>query len=223
MYPSSIIFLGAGPAAREFFWFFHDQYPEAPVAFVDDVTPKMEHVIGGVSYPVVKDWDFTALRRAHAGLDQPFTHFLLGVSEPPIKKTLVEKALAHGLVPAPTLITPDSLVRPDCTVGRGGLIIQSIMTTAVQVGDYLTSIVSTYGSDVRIGDYVTSYAGCRVASDVVLEDGVSLGAGTVVRERARLAPWVVTGQCTCVVKSIDEPGITVVGLPARQISRTEAG
>lgn len=219
MYPTSIVFLGAGPAAREFFWFFRDRFADAPVAFVDDVTPRTALEIAGVSYPIVKDWNFSELRQAHSGLERPFTEFLVGVSEPPIKKILVEKALAHGLLPAPTLITPDSLVRPDCTVGRGGLIIRTICTSGVQVGDYVTSIVSTHGSDVRIGNYATSYSGCMVASDVTLGEGVSLGAGTAVRERVTLAPWVVTGQSTCVVKDIDEPGITVIGLPAQPIRR----
>lgn len=219
MLPDSIVFLGAGPAAREFFWFFRELRPEAPVAFVDDVTPKTELMIHDTTYPVVKDWDFSALREAHSGKERPFTQFLLGVSEPPIKKILVEKALAHGLEPAPPLITHDSRVRPDCSVGRGGIVINSILTTGVRIGDYASLIVSTFGSDVRGGDYITAYVGCRVASDAILEDGVSLGAATVVRERARLAPWVVTGQSTCVVKSIDEPGITVVGLPAQPIRR----
>lgn len=223
MYPNSVVFLGAGPASREFYWFFHDLYPEAPVAFVDDVTPKTEQIINGTPFPVVKDWDFSSLRQQHSALERPFTHFLLGVSEPPIKRLLAEKALAHGLEPAPTLISKLSTVRPDCQLGRGGVVLQTIMTSGVIVGDYATVIVSTFGSDVRAGDYVTAYSGCRVASDAVLEEGVSLGAGTEVRERVRLAPWVVTGQSTCVVKNVDEPGITVVGLPAQPIRRSREG
>lgn len=222
MYPKSVLFLGAGAAAREWFWNVRQTHPEIVVAFSDDVSPKTELVIHHIAYPVVKDWDVRPLQAQYSHIPGAFTEFLVGVAEPKVKKVLVEKALAHGLRPAPTLITQAD-VRPDCHIGRGGIIMNSICSTEVVVGDYTTIMYSTVSTDVRIADYVNIYAGNHLASDVVLEEGVCLGANTTVRERCRIAPWVVTGQCTCVVKSIDEPGITMIGLPAQKLERSKPG
>lgn len=219
MFPS-IIFLGAASASREFFWYFHETYPEAPIAFADDYTSKSENIIGGVSYPIVKDWDFSGLRKRYPHIRGAFTEFLIGVADPPIKKVLVEKALAHGLRPAPSFITTCSKVRPDCTLGRGGIIVDTLYSSGAVLGDYLLSMFCTYGSDVRVRDYVTTYTGCHVASDVLLEEGVCLGASTTVKERVRIAPWCVTGQSASVVKSVTEKGITLVGVPARKLERS---
>ena len=219
MYPNSVVFLGAGQAVREIFWYFKDVYPEAPIAFVDDVTPRTEMIFDGVSYPVVKDWDFSRLRAQYAHIEGAFTEFIIGVAEPPTKKVVAEKAIARGLRPAPTLISKTSVVRPDCALGRGGVIMSSSISPGAVVGDCALVMFSTFGCDVHAGDYVTCYTGCHVGTEVVLGEGVSLGASCGVMERVRLAPWVVTGQGASVVRNVDEEGITIVGVPAKKVER----
>lgn len=120
---------------------------------------------------MVKDWDFGPLRAKHPEIPGAFTEFLIGVSDPRAKQALVAKALAHGLLPAPTCVSQQSVVRPDCTLGRGGMVISCTFSSAASVGDYATIILSTMGSDARAGDYVTAYTGCHIASDVVLGEG----------------------------------------------------
>ena len=38
-----------------------------------------------------------------------------------------------------------------------------------------------------------------------------------MREKTEIAPGVTTGAQACVVKNIDEPNITVVGIPAKKL------
>lgn len=220
MYPKSVVFLGAGQAVREIFWYFKELYPESPIAFVDDMTPRTEMVFDGVAYPVVKDWDFAPLRRQYPNIEGAFTEFIIGVAEPPTKKIVFEKAIARGLQPAPTLISKTSVVRPDCSLGRGGVIMSSSISPGADIGDCALVMFSTFGCDVHAGDYITCYTGCHVGTEVVLGEGVALGASCGVMERVQIAPWVKTGQGASVVKNVAEEGITIVGVPARKITKS---
>ena len=213
----SFIILGAGRGAREVFWFLQDAHPGAGVVFVDDVTDTREVVIDGQPLPLVKDWDFseTGANRGESG----FAGFLVGIGEPGPKRIMVEKALAKGLTPAPPLVTPHSVVRPDCRLGRGGIIgSHSMLTTNVTVGDYVLLFNSTIGSETVIGDFSTIYAGSHIASGACLAEGVCIGAATVVREDVRVAAGVRTGASSCVTRDVDEVGIIVVGVPARPLA-----
>lgn len=212
----SLVILGAGGAARELYWFIQDTYPDISLAFVDDVGPEVEMDLAGRRVPIVKDWDFRRLDPT--GGRGGFRQFVIGAAEPDTKMALVQKALAAGLEPAPTIVHPRAIVRPDCELGVGGVIVaHSQLTTHATLGDYVLVLDSTIGHHDVVGDYTTCYPGCRVSGDVILGKRVLLGAGTVIRPGLRIADGVVTGAMACVVKDILEPDITVVGVPARKL------
>ena len=216
----TFIILGAGRGAREVYWFVQDAEPGAAVVFVDDVTDTREVIISGTPFPVIKDWDFSEVAKRHGHPGDRFGHFVVGIGEPGPKRQIVEKALAKGLQPAPPLVTSHSVVRTDCRLGRGGIVAaHSMLTADITVGDYVLIFNSSIGSETAIGDYSTIYAGSQIASGAHLAAGVSVGAATVVREDVRLAAGVVTGASSCVTRDVDEPGITVVGIPARPMAR----
>ena len=211
--------LGAGGFAREAYWHVLETDPGACLAFVDDVTDTREIVMADVCVPVVKDWEFQAVRVE--GRVLKFDEFIIGVGDPHTKMALVKKALERGLKPAATVIHPRALVQGrDCVIGLGGIITPGcILTTRVMVGDYvLLNLNTTVGHDAVIGDYVTCNPGCQVSGNATLGAGASLGTGTCVREKITIAPGVVTGAQACVVKNIDEPNITVVGIPAKKLA-----
>jgi sugar O-acyltransferase (sialic acid O-acetyltransferase NeuD family) len=214
----TLVILGAGGSARETWWFARDTWPDVEIAMVDDVTDVTEVRIADAVVRVVKDWDFAPLR-ARTG-DDAFRDFIVGVAEPATKRAMVAKALAAGLEPAPTLVHPRAIVRGDCRLGRGGQIVaHSQLTTDATIGDYVCILDSTIGHHDVVGDYTTCYPGCRVAGDVTLGEDCLLGTGTVIRPGIRVARGVVTGALACVVKNVDEPGITLVGVPARKLER----
>ena len=217
----TLVILGACGGARETYWVARETDPEVDVVFVEDVSEVREVPVAGRVIPVVKDWDFSGVRRDLAHDDPTaFTQFIVGMSDAKVKKIMVEKALSHGLTPAPTAISPLAIVRSDCTIGRGGVIQQnSVLTTNITTGDYVIIHMARVGHDCVLGDYVTCSPGCNVAGHVRLEEGVFLGAGTVVRQRLHIAPWVITGMQSCVVKDIEESGVIVAGVPARKMGK----
>ena len=206
--PEKLVMLGAGGAARELYWFAKDTIPGVSIVFVDDASGAESVEIDGELIPVVADWRFP----------QGFERFVVAVAEPRVKRILVARALESGLVPSPTLVHPRAIVRPDCTLGVGGMIVaHSQLTTHATIGDYVLILDSTVGHHDVVGDYTTCFPGCKVSGDVVLGADVLLGAGTVIRNGVRVADGVVTGASACVVRDIDEPGVTVAGVPAKKL------
>lgn len=216
---SLCIILGAGSHARETFW--HAQSLKvghySRFVFVDDATDARALEIGGRIWPVEKEWQFEKYRQGSEALQ-----FVLGVAEPRGKMKLVEKALAAGLTPLPTLIHQSAIIQDsNCKVGLGGLISPGcILTTNVAIGDYVTLNLSvTVSHDCRLEDFVNCAPRVSLAGNVHLESGVNLGIGTVIREKTRVAPFVVTGAQSCVVKHVETAGSLVVGVPAAPIRR----
>jgi len=117
-----------GVSAQILYWQIQETYPGAEVVFVEDVTDIAEVTVedGNVIH-VVKDWDFTHLESGDWTNQGGCEGFLVGSDNPKLKKVLVEKALAHGLRPAPTLIHPRAYVASyGCTIGRGGMIMPGL-------------------------------------------------------------------------------------------------
>lgn len=215
-----IVILGDGELAREVYWHVVGTHPSSQPVFADDYSDRTEIRMGQFVVPVIKDWCFDALcDPAPTGSDNEIG-FVVGVGKAQFKKDLVEKALAAGLRPAPTIIHPRALVQGcDCVIGVGGVITPgSILTVNVKIGDYvILNLNTTVGHDAIIGDYVTCNPGCHVSGYVTVGEGASLGTGTAVRQGITIAAGVVTGAQACVVKNIDEPGITVAGVPAKKL------
>lgn len=220
----TLVVLGACGGARETYWVVQERFPGTKVAFVSDLTDVESFDMAGDRVPVVRDWDFARLRRETPGAeDGCFEEFVVGMGDPAIKRIMVEKALSHGLRPAPPLISPYATVRPDSSIGVGSVIQpNSFVSTNVILGDFVIIHNARMGHDCRFANYVTLNPGCNVAGHVTLGEGVSLGAGTLVKQRLTLAPWVVTGMQACVVHTITEPGITVVGVPAKKLAKAPA-
>ena len=88
----------------------------------------------------------------------------MGVGSPEFKRDFVEKALATGLKPAPTIVHPRAIIQGnDCELGVGGLITPGCaLTTNIKIGDYvLLDLNCTVGHDTIISDYTSVSRGCH--------------------------------------------------------------
>lgn len=224
---SLCIILGAGNHARETFWHanqIHERYCSRAYSrfvFVDDVTDTTEVVLDGRRWPVEKHWEFSKYAEGSGPLG-----FIVGFAEPKGKMNLVKKALAAGLTPLPSVVHRSALIQdPSCEIGVGGLIGPGcILTTNVRLGDFVTlNLNVSVSHDCHLMDYANCAPRVALAGNVVLNQGVSLGIGSVVREKVHIAPFVSSGAQACIVKSITTEGITVVGVPAKPLVRAMGG
>lgn len=214
-----LVILGSCGGSRETWWVAREVHPGLEIVFADDVSETTALEVGGLVVPVIKNWEF----EGHFPKGETW-HFVPGMGDPRIKKIAAQKALEHGLVPCPPIIGRGAIARPDCRLGVGTIMHPtSLITTNVTVGDFVTLHTSRAGHDTVIEDYVSCLPGTNVGSHALLGEGVCLGAGTVVRQRVQIAPWVYTGMQACVVKDIRESGIVVAGVPAKPISGPSSG
>lgn len=216
----SIVILGSCGSSRDTWWIVRDVYPEASIVFLDDANPNSENgvmEIGGMSVPIVRNWDFAALRQQYCNGDKKaFTRFVCGMGEPVVKKLMSDKALAHGMEPVPTLVSSGAFVQPDCDVGYGGVIHPgAYLFGGGKLGNYVTFMGARCGHDCTFGDYATVIC-ADMGGHAHIDKGVFLGLGSVVGHRVYVAPWVRVGVQSAAIKDITEPGIVVVGVPARK-------
>jgi len=216
--PDSVVLLGAGGLLHIMYWHLKDAWPNTAIAIVDEYIKKDEVAFGDVTHPIFHDWDLTEPRAS----GKPFRHFLLALTEPKYKRSFVEKAIAHGLEPAPTLIHPSvEVVSPDIAIGRGGFLMAgAVIQAAAQLDDYVSvasqALVSHH---CEIGKYCSLSPGSIALGFVTMGEGSQLGAGTMVRGFLKIAPWVNTGMNAAVAKDLDKAGETYVGVPARPLEK----
>ena len=130
-----------------------------------------------------------------------------------------ERLDAAGLA-AVDLVSPSALVAPSATLGAGAQVLPgAIVNPGAVVGD---GVILNTGCIVEHDCRVGSYA--HVAPGAVLAGSVAVGGGTLVGIGARIVPGVRVGaDCVvgagAVVLSDVADGITVVGVPAREVRR----
>lgn len=221
----SIVILGSCGGSRDVWWAIRDTYPETKVVFLDDsekdtVDPFLK--MGDEQVPVLRNWDFTQVRKTMGeGKPDAFTHFICGMGEPVVKRLMVEKALEHGLKPAPSIAARQAFVQPDCDLGFGGVVHpSSFLASRVRLGNYVTLTGARCGHDCSFGDFTTGICP-DVGGHASVGEGVFLGLGSIVGHRVTIAPWVRVGVQSAALKDISDPAIVVIGIPAKKRRNVE--
>jgi sugar O-acyltransferase (sialic acid O-acetyltransferase NeuD family) len=123
-----------------------------------------------------------------------------------------------------TVIHPRAFVASDAVLGEGS---QILAMSAVCAGARLGAsvIVNTRASvdhGCRIGDGVHVGPGATLAGEVVVGDRAFIGAGATILPRVVIGQDAVIGAGAVVTGDVS-PGITVIGVPAAPLGRTDAG
>jgi acetyltransferase-like isoleucine patch superfamily enzyme len=132
--------------------------------------------------------------------------------------------IGHG-----ALVREDNLVGDDCSIGSGtDLEAHNVIgdRTRIHSGGFLAS--ATLGSDVFCGPSVTftddPHPPCPRYRDCVggatVEDGASIGAGVTLLPGIVIGSRALVGAGSVVTRSVD-PGMVVVGNPARPVGRRD--
>jgi sugar O-acyltransferase (sialic acid O-acetyltransferase NeuD family) len=113
----------------------------------------------------------------------------------------------------------------DVQVGEGAVLCPFVtLTSNVRIGKHFHANLYSYVEhDCVIGDFVTFAPGVKCNGNVHIEDHVYIGAGAVIKQGLPNAPLIigrgaVVGMGAVVTKSVP-PGVTVVGNPARPLSK----
>jgi sugar O-acyltransferase (sialic acid O-acetyltransferase NeuD family) len=152
-------------------------------------------------------------------------HISVAIANSAVREKLVRRCLADGVqffeVRAHNVVQLD-----DVRVGEGAILCPFVtLTSNITIGKHFHANLYSYVEhDCVIGDYVTFAPGVKCNGNVVIEDHAYIGAGAVIRQGQPGQPLVighgaVVGMGAVVTQSVP-PGVTVVGNPARPLSRT---
>lgn len=141
---------------------------------------------------------------------------ILGSGKPEIKERMLKEArgkfasllhprasICSSVIGEGTVIAPGAVIAPHASIGK----------------HVLVNYNATIGHDTVVGDLSVVSPNAAVGGNCVLGRGVYVGSGASIKEQLTIADGVTIGMGAVVTKDILEPGITVVGVPARKLEK----
>lgn len=115
-----------------------------------------------------------------------------------------------------TLVHPRAWVAPDACLAAGSVVFaQSCVSSLVQVGRHASiNLACTLSHDTVLGDCVSLGPGVHLSGGVRVGDACDLGTGVTVIPRVLIQAGVTIGAGAVVTRDLPA-GVTAMGVPAR--------
>ena len=141
---------------------------------------------------------------------------ILGSGHPHIKRQMAAEAVGQFA----SFVHPKAIIHA-LRIGPGSVIAPGAVLAPNSVVEkhVLVNYNATIGHDTHIGEFSVVSPNASVGGKCKLGKGVYVGAGANIKENLTIADGVTLGMGAVVVKDITEPGITVVGIPARKLEK----
>jgi sugar O-acyltransferase (sialic acid O-acetyltransferase NeuD family) len=186
---------------------------DADLVFVDD--QPLAPVVNGQRVLTYAQW-----------LSEPASsrHMNVAIANSRVREQLVQRCSADGVqffeARAANVVQLDEV-----QLGEGAVLCPFVtLTSNIRIGKHFHANIYSYVEhDCVVGDFVTFAPGVMCNGNVNIEDHAYIGAGAVIKQGQPGAPLVigrgaVVGMGAVVTKSVP-PGVTVVGNPARPLSK----
>lgn len=147
---------------------------------------------------------------------------VIAVGDPVARANIAKRYLSWSFT---TLVAPTVVCGPHTSFGEGSVLLDySVITANVVIGRHFhCNIFSYVAHDCRIGDFVTFGPRASCNGNVHIFDGAYVGSGAIIRQGTPDKPLIIGEGATigmgAVVTRDVSPGTTVVGNPARVMSR----
>jgi len=105
----------------------------------------------------------------------------------------------------------------NCFIGSNVTIVRGTMNDTILEDGVWIAHGSQIGHNVTIGKNAFLANNVTVAGSAEIGEKCWVGSGAVIKNKVKLAPGILVGCGAVVVKNFDEPGITLVGVPARRL------
>jgi sugar O-acyltransferase (sialic acid O-acetyltransferase NeuD family) len=211
--PQRIVIVGAGGQARDTAWLVRE------LAALGEPVECVGFVVSDASRLTQRDsdvlGDFGWLERADRNVDA----LALGVGNPRVRLALAEElSRAFPRLEWPTLIHPRALFeRRSARLGRGAMVGAGVLGSVnLEVGEFaLVNLGVTLGHEASIGAGSVINHGASISGGVKLGREVLIGTGARVLQYLEVGTGATVGAGAVVTRSV-APGVTVVGVPARE-------
>jgi len=205
-----LVILGAGGGAKSVHWLaesINDARPNWKIlGFIDENPALHGSTICGA--PVLGGFEW---------FDEQRPLLLHSVGYPHVRRRFAMLARDRGL-DFVLAIAPEVRYSRFVTFGSGSVICTgTVLTSHISIGSHcLINLNSTIGHDTVVEDYGVLAPGVHVSGGCHLEEGVDIGAGTVILPGRRVGRNSVIG-AGAVVRDDVPPGSVAVGVPARVV------
>jgi sugar O-acyltransferase (sialic acid O-acetyltransferase NeuD family) len=153
-------------------------------------------------------------------------YICLAIANSNIRELLQEKCVTDKIqfidLKSETVIQYDDVV-----IGTGSVLCANVtLTSNIRIGkQFHANIYSYIGHDCVVGDYVTFAPSVKCNGNIIIEDHAYIGTGAIIKQGKPGSPLIigkgaVIGMGAVVTKSVPT-GVTVVGNPARPLSKEE--
>ena len=211
----NIVIIGAGGLAREVAFVIEEINKASPtwkiLGFVDVHKDRIGDQIG--KYTIVFTDD---------DLLQQNVSVVIGIGDPDTVRKITDRIRNCSSLSFPNLIHPSTVWDKErVTLGEGNIICAgSVFTTDIRLGSFnYLNLNCTYGHDTQIGSYCQINPGANISGAVTIGDGVLIGTGATILQNITIGNSARVGAGAVVTKNVPA-GITVVGIPARPLSKS---
>lgn len=141
--------------------------------------------------------------------------FLATAFSPRRRQALVEQAIALGLVPAPALVDPTTILPVSLAVGAGSFVNAGVVVGGLSIiGDHvLVNRAVSLGHHCMLGDFVSIGPGATLAGNIRVGAGSMIGAGSTILPNVRIGENAIVSAGSVVRKHVPDGGF-VAGNPA---------
>ncbi len=213
-----IAILGAGGFAREVAWLIRDINSVKPCysfqGFVlSELSKKGEHDSLDL---LLGDYDW--IEKNPGSIDA----FAIGIGTPAVREKIAAEAQARfPKMEWPSLVHPSAnFDRSSSVIGRGVILCAGVLGTVnVTLEPFcVANLACTIGHEACIGQYSVLNPTVNISGGVKLGKSVLVGTGAQILHYLRIGDGSSIGAGAVVTKDVP-PGETVVGIPARPLSR----
>ncbi|MBN1193318.1 MAG: acetyltransferase [Coriobacteriia bacterium] len=146
--------------------------------------------------------------------------FVVAIGDNAKRRDRFEHYMSLGLNPV-AVVHPDAIIAEDVTVDPGAVIFAGVVVnSSARIGaDVILNTGCTVDHDCVIGDHAHVGPGANLCGQVSVGEGALVGVGACATPGARIGAWATVGAGAAVVDPIPD-GVTVVGVPARELPPT---
>jgi sugar O-acyltransferase (sialic acid O-acetyltransferase NeuD family) len=123
-----------------------------------------------------------------------------------------------------TLVHPQVVLDDSVTLGPGIALLPGLLAGSdASIGAHVYTHHHVHlGHDAVLGNFVSVASGTLIGGGAQIGEGVDFGLGAIVLPKVKIGGWSRIGAGSVVTEDVPE-NVTVVGAPARVVSRREPG